>query len=391
VSPTVLDSRPAVVHVITQLELGGAQRNTLFTVGHLDRRLFRPSLVTGPGGILDDEARALDVPVTFVPELGRDIAPARDTAALRALRDVLELHARGTQGPLVVHTHSSKAGILGRLAARAVGAAAAVHTVHGFGFHDGQHPAVRAAFIAAEHLVAPLTDAMVFVSRRDLDTARRLQLVRRCRVEVIRSGIDLAAFAPDANARAQARAELGVAAGTPVVVTTGNFKAQKNPLVGLAAFEHVVARHPHAVWLFVGDGELRAQFEYEAREKGLWNNIRAVGWRKDVVRLLNAGDVYMLSSDHEGLPRSVLEALRVGLPVAATNAGGTAEVVTPGTGLVVDVGDAHGLARAVLDLLEHPPGDVRAAAAATLEAFDIHAMVRAQERLYLGLLGRPAA
>ncbi len=145
--------------------------------------------------------------------------------------------------------------------------------------------------------------------------------------------------------------------------------------------------HPHVQALL----DARACLDAPVTDQRTALHYAAQNGHQDVVRLLNAGDVYMLSSDHEGLPRSVLEALRVGLPVAATNAGGTAEVVTPGTGLVVDVGDAHGLARAVLDLLEHPPGDVRAAAAATLEAFDIHAMVRSQERLYLGLLGRPAA
>jgi glycosyltransferase involved in cell wall biosynthesis len=388
VNPPVPDTRPAVVHVITQLELGGAQRNTLFTVGHLDPQHWRASLVTGPGGLLDDEARALPVPVTFVPSLGRAVDPLRDATALRDLHHVLALHARGTQGPLVVHTHSSKAGILGRLAARGAGAAAVVHTVHGFGFHPGQHPAVHAAYVAAEHLVAPLTDAMVFVSQRDLDTARGLRLTRNCRVELIHSGIDLAAFGPDPKARSDVRAELGIAADAPVVITTGNFKAQKNPLVGLAAFGRVAAQRPDAVWIFVGDGELRAQFEREARGMGLWGNMRAVGWRQDIPRLLNAADVYMLSSDHEGLPRSVLEALRTGLPVAATNAGGTSEVVVAGTGLVVPVGDGHALGNAVLDLLEHPPQDVAGAAAPVLDGFDIHAMVRAQQTLYAGLLAR---
>jgi glycosyltransferase involved in cell wall biosynthesis len=384
-----MEKRPAVVHVITQLELGGAQRNTLHTLASLDRKRFMPSLVCGPGGALDQEARALGIPVTFVPQLQRSISPLRDWEALGALKTAISLQRKKTHGPLLVHTHSSKAGFLGRLAGRQLSAQAVVHTVHGFPFHPGQPLATRLAYQAMEKLVAPMTDAMLFVSRADMRTAERLGLVATDGGHLVRSGIALDAFVPDTEARRRTRAELQIPDDARVVVTTANFKAQKNPLMGLAAFARVASAVPNAVWLFLGDGELRPAFEAQAAQLGLTQRIRLLGWRSDVAACLNAGDVYMLPSDHEGLPRSVLEALAVGLPVAATDTGGTLDVVTPSVGRLVKVGDAVGMADAVVDLLRSPPAGVRELAAASLKEFDIHQMVRAQEHIYQWLVSTP--
>ncbi|MEW5852034.1 MAG: glycosyltransferase family 4 protein [Myxococcota bacterium] len=380
-----MDKRPAVVHVITQLELGGAQRNTLHTVANLDKKRFRASLVCGPGGVLDEEARKLGIPVIFCPALARPVSPAQDLKAMEEVRNAIALHHKKTHGQLVVHTHSSKAGILGRVAAKRLGARAIVHTVHGFGFHDGQAWAVRQAYQLAERAVSGFTDAMIFVSKRDMETAEKLRLVAKDGGHLIRSGIDLSAFHPDAEARAAVRAELQIPVDAPVVVTVANFKAQKAPLVGLKAFARVAAELPQAHWVFVGEGELRAAFDAEAAQLGLTNRIHVLGWRHDVPRILAAGDVSMLSSVHEGLPRSVLEALSAGLPVAATDAGGTREVVVEGTGQVVPVGDADALGNAVLTLLRTPPA-VTERATSLLKEFDIHAMVKQQENIYEWLL-----
>lgn len=379
--------RPAVAHVITQLELGGAQRNTLHTISHLDPQRFLASLISGPGGALDPEARSNGLTVTFCPALQRAVDPATDARALAQVTAALRAHRRHTRAPLVVHTHSSKAGMLGRVAARAAGAAVVVHTVHGFGFHPGQPLATRAAYMALERAVAPLTDALVFVSRRDLATAMDLGLVRRGNAHVIRSGIDLSAFQPDRAARVRIRAELAIPEDAPVLVTVGNFKDQKNPLGGLEAFARVAAAQPRAHWITTGDGPLRDAFAQRAQALGLAGAIHLPGWRRDIADILNAGDVFLLPSTHEGLPRAVLEALSVGLPVAATDAGGTHEVVVPGAGRLVPVGKMDALAQAALDLLRSPP-DVRAAASPVLEEFNINTMVRLQEELYTALLSR---
>ena len=135
-----------VVHIITKLELGGAQENTLFTVKHLDRGTYVPVLISGAEGVLVDEARGLkDVEVHLIPDLAREIRPLKDIRALLAMRRILKkLHRKVTRGEtgmvpqIIVHTHSSKAGILGRWAARLAGLSCIVHSVHGFSFYDFQ-------------------------------------------------------------------------------------------------------------------------------------------------------------------------------------------------------------------------------------------------------------
>jgi hypothetical chaperone protein len=156
-----------VVHIITLLELGGAQQNTLYTAAHLNRSRFAPQLVCGPGGLLDAEARALpDVPLHFVPQLVRPVRPFADLAAVRAIAALLAPLAR--RGPVIVHTHSSKAGIVGRLAARRAGARPCVHTIHGFGHAAVAPPWLRRLTLAAERHVAGWTDAFIAVSKRNL-------------------------------------------------------------------------------------------------------------------------------------------------------------------------------------------------------------------------------
>ena len=165
--------RAKVVHIVTRLELGGAQQNTLHTVRSLDRARFSPLLICGPGGLLDDEARRdLSFRTLFLDSLAPPVAPALDLLALFELTKLLL-----AERPEIVHTHSSKAGVLGRLAARLAGVPVIVHTFHGFGFHDRQSAAVRCAYLAAERLAAAFSHALIFVSRANIAYAQRHGLV----------------------------------------------------------------------------------------------------------------------------------------------------------------------------------------------------------------------
>ena len=214
--------RVRVCHVITLLEPGGAQDNTLYTVSHLDAP-FIPSLVCGRGGALDDEARRLGVPLRFVPSLVRPVRPHLDALALLSLARLFR-----QERPDIVHTHSSKAGILGRLAARLAGVSRVVHTIHGFGFHEWQRWPVRRAFIALERLAARLTTRFIAVSRANLETGVALGLFTRDRVSLIRSGVRLAEFERAAgiggsrDAGSTFREEIGVPRSAPLVGRKGN-------------------------------------------------------------------------------------------------------------------------------------------------------------------------
>jgi glycosyltransferase involved in cell wall biosynthesis len=400
-----------VVHIITKLELGGAQQNTLFTLSHLDRGRFTPYLITGCGGLLDEDARRSDgLRATWVPSLIREIRPWRDLWALLALWRRLARIRREAGPVMIVHTHSSKAGILGRWAARLAGATAVIHTYHGFGFHDEQPRWVRRLFIWLERLTAGVTDGVIVVSRANQRLGETLGFFGppgsngaggRPPSILIRSGIDFAAFQlggsdrgadgaqPDARGRLEARAALGLAPGAPVVLTVACLKPQKAPGDIVAVAGRVLRREPGAYFLIAGDGELRPELEAMIRAAGLQGRVILLGWRRDIPHLLRAADLFLLTSRWEGLPRAILEALLAGLPVVATAADGVTDVVQDGAnGYVVPVGDAERMADRLVELLQAPELRRRmgVAAAALPAEFEIHAMVRRQEALYADVL-----
>jgi glycosyltransferase involved in cell wall biosynthesis len=382
---------PRVCHVITCLELGGAQENTLHTVRTL-RPPFQAGLLAGPGGLLDEEARRT-IEVEFVPSLVRPIRPWRD---LQAIADLTRRFRR--LAPDIVHTHSSKAGMVGRLAARAAGVPIVVHSIHGFGWNDRQPAPLRGALVAAERLVAPLTTHFIAVSRAHLSRGAALGVVAPERASLIRSGVRLADFtaagADHAAARAALLDELGLAADARLVGMVACLKPQKAPLDFVAAAARVAAGHPRVHFVLVGDGTLRAAVETAAAAAGLRGRLHLLGWRRDIPRLTAAFDVVALTSHWEGLPRVVPEAIAAGRPIVATAVDGTAEVLRDGdNALLTPAGDIEGIAVRLTRLLDSPAlGEALVDRARPLLAeFDIDAMVRSQEALYGRLLDeRPA-
>lgn len=385
-----------VVHVITQLELGGAQENTLYTCEHLDRARFEVSLVYGPGGILDAEAERIpNLERIAVPELIRFVRMGQDAAALLRLthifRDLRQRHAaRGhAAGAFIVHTHSSKAGVLGRLAAKLAGVPVIVHTIHGFGFYEGQARLKYHSFLAAERAVAPFTHAFVGVSRANLAEAAARGIVGPQHVvELIRSGFPLMPFrAVRPEARAELRAQLGLTAEIPVLLTVANLKSQKDPMTLVEAFASLLERRPAAVLLYAGDGPLRASVERAIARHGMQDRFRLLGWRTDVPELMAASDVVVLASRFEGLPKTSVQALAARRPFVGTRVDGTPEVIRNGkNGFLVEPRDPVGLALAMERALDERPTDPEDQR--RIEAWDADEMVRAQERLYERLVAR---
>jgi glycosyltransferase involved in cell wall biosynthesis len=378
-----------VMHVITRLELGGAQENTLYTVAHL-RPPFVGALAAGPGGLLDAEAHRLPgVPPVFLSSLVRPIHPARDAMALAAL---VRLFRR--ERPLIVHTHSSKAGILGRVAAALAAVPIVVHSVHGFGFHDGQSEPLRRMLVGAERFAARRTTHFVVVSKANLERGVHLGLFPRERATLIRSGIPIEVFEEAARRRARSggsalRRELGLTAGASLVGMVACLKPQKSPLTFIDVAARVAAARPEAVFVLAGDGELRAEVRARVASRGLSGRFHLLGWRRDVPDLIAALDVFVLTSLWEGLPKVVPQAIAAGVPVVATAVDGTTDVIEEGiSGYLAPPLDAERLASGVERLL----GDaaLRRAfarkARLVLPEFDIDAMVRAQESLYSRLL-----
>ncbi len=378
---------PTVCHVITKLELGGAQEVALYAASHLDRRRFLAVLVTGPGGLLTDEARSVPhLDLRIISHLRREIQPLHDLLALielvrsfRALR------------PAIVHTHSSKAGILGRWAAWLAGVPVVIHTIHGYGITPSQAPLVRWLLVLVERLTGWVTTHWVSVSHADAIQGHRWKLFTPDRVSLIRPGIDLALFTKrlTAVARQSLRRALGVGPDDLLVGTVACLKPQKAPGDFVAVARRVCMQHPSAKWVLVGDGELRPQVEQAIRDAGLTDRVMLLGWRRDIPELMQAFDVFLLTSHWEGLPRVLLEARVAGLPVVTTRVGGASEAITDGMhGWLVEAGDIVGMAERVAEVLSDSSfrARVRSSPSGLPEEFDIRVMVQQYEQLYTRLM-----
>lgn len=375
-----------IAHLITRLDLGGAQQNTLYCVEHHDRRRFEVALLAGAGGVLDDEAaRIPDARVQLVPWLRHPISPLGDLAATLRLAAIFRRERFD-----LVHTHSSKAGIVGRLGAWLAGVPRIVHTAHGWSFNDEQSPAVRRLFTTLERMTARITDRLFVVSEADLRKGRANRIGRPDRSRLLRSGIDAAVYRRPSRPREEVRKELGFAAKDVVVGTLACLKRQKAPLDFVETARLARRADGRLRFFIAGDGPERPAVERQIEAAGLRDDVKLLGWRNDVPDLLHAMDLFLLTSRFEGLPRAVLQAMAAGVAVIATDVDGIPEVVRDGeTGILVPPARPETAARCVAELGSDPEGRARLAAGARARLgreFDIACMVRELDREYLDLL-----
>ncbi len=343
-----------VLHIITRLIIGGAQENTILTADLLDKSRWSVEIVsgpqTGPEGSMIAEVHQRGIPLTIEPALGREINPRKDVLALIRLTRFIR-----QGGYTIVHTHSSKAGILGRWAARLAGTPIIIHTVHGWGHHDHQHPLVRHSYITLEKLCLPITDRLISVSPVNTEKGIRDGIGYPSNYVVIRSGIELERFGCPQVPREQTRSTLGIPANALVVGTVTRLSSQKAPLDFVRAAGMIAQSVPDVRFVMVGDGSLRPQVEALAAELGITDRLILTGLRRDVPELMAAFDVFALSSLWEGLPRVLPQAMATGLPIVATAIDGNAEVVVEGVnGRLVVPGEPNALAQAVIELLRNP-------------------------------------
>jgi glycosyltransferase involved in cell wall biosynthesis len=374
--------RIKIFQVITRMVVGGAQETVLHTAAHLDPQRFSCSIVTGPEtgpeGDLSIEARERGADLLVVRSLVRRISPLRDVKAFFALRDLFV-----TERPEVVHTHSSKAGIIGRAAAYAAGVPTIVHTVHGWSFHGEMSGLTRALYVALEKWAGRVTHRIVVVAAKDISKGVRRGIGREATYCVIPSGIPLDERSAE-GAREATRAELRIPRSAPVVGTVARLSHQKDPFTTLRAMQRIAQARAEAHFVVVGDGELMDECKKLVSDLGL-RNLHLLGLRRDTERLLPAFDVYVLTSKWEGLPRTIPEAMASGVPVVATNVDGNAEVIRHReNGFLVEVGDPDAVAKAALTLLEdaHLYASISAAGRTTAKEFALEIMVERLTELY---------
>lgn len=381
-----------VIQIITKLELGGAQQLALHLARALDKDRFEAYLICGKGGLLDqDVLEDQRIQVRWISHMVREIRPHLDAVALweirRAIRQIIS--AEENWGPAIVHTHSSKAGILGRWAAKLERIPLILHTYHGFGFHNWQPRAVRIFFETVERLTSRITHGLVMVSRANLEKAGRCGIRPKLFSKVIYGGIGLEEFLSADQKADEKRKELGLGKEDKVVSMISCLKPQKAPLDFLRVANKVGTEIPEAKFLLVGDGELRDQVARAATQSRLQGRFQHLGWRRDVAPILGLTDVLVLTSLWEGFPLTLVQAMAAGVPAVVTRVDGSPEAVLDGVnGFVVEPRDVEGMAARVVQLLRDPElrRKMGEEGRKRVREFDIDEMVRKQEEFYLELV-----
>ena len=381
-----------ICHVITRLIVGGAQENTVATCIGLRRLGHDVDLVigpqTGPEGSLYEQAKAAGVPIVMVDDLRREPNPWRDARAGRALRRLFE-----DEGYQVVHTHSGKAGFLGRWAAMRARVPVVVHTIHGPSFYRYQNPVGNWLFRTAEQLAGSWTTQFVSVADAMTEQYLAAGIGTPSQYTTIHSGMNVAGFLaalPDAGLRES----LGIAETDLVVGKVARLFRLKGHEFLFEAAPQIVAAVPNVKFLLVGDGIYRERFERRAAEMGMAGRFVFVGLvpPREMPRYLSLMDVLVHLSLREGLPRAMPQALACGKPVVAFDVDGAREICLDGeTGLLVRAEDATELAVAVIRLLRDRALAHRMGARGRElvgEQFSEERMVRQLDELYRRLAAR---
>jgi len=383
-----------ICHVITRLIIGGAQENTVLTCRGLAERGHDVTLIageeTGPEGSLWDKAEEAGCELIRLPAMGRAVSPVQDLLARRELRRTFR-----RLRPDVVHTHSSKAGILGRSAARAANVPVIVHTIHGMSFNRTQPRLVRGMYRFLEQRAASYTTHFVAVADAMIEQAVAAGIAPRERFSTIRSGIETERFTPRPDERARHRRAWGVADDEIVVGTIARLFENKGYEETLAAMPLAAARSQRLRFVWIGDGAHRPRYEAELRTNGLRQRTHLLGLvqPEQIPSLLNGLDVLVHASRWEGLPRAVVQALLMQVPAVSFDNDGAPEVVIHGeTGLLVRYDDVAGLADAIVQLAMDPSLRKRLGECGRtrcLSMFDWRTMVQELHRLYNRLMDQP--
>jgi glycosyltransferase involved in cell wall biosynthesis len=350
-----MTARIEVAQIVTRF-IAGAGGVALRGVLHLDPERYHVTIVTGQGGPLTETAAAAGMRVVTEPSLVAPLSPRDDATALRRLTAICR-----ASGFDVVHTHSAKAGALGRLAAHRAGVPLIVHSYHGFPFHEFQSPVRRAAYVAIERRLSRITDVVLAIGSGVATEALRRGLADPRTLRTVAPVVDSRVVPRSLESRRAARSSLGLGPDVPVVGTVGRIDFQKAPEHLVRAMAALRNRDAVAVW--IGSGPLSGELAAEVRKHGLEGRFLTPGERSDVADLLPALDVFAMASRYEGLPCAIVEAMRCGVPVVATTVNSVPDLVVPGeSGLLVPPARPDLLATAIDSLLDDPATAARLAA-----------------------------
>ena len=378
-------ARIKILYIITLSELGGAQKVVYHIAAGLDPREFDITVACAPGGEMVNWLRNLhqDIKIVEIPELTRDISPFDDLKAFLKLYRLMKKNSYH-----IVHCHSSKAGILGRLAAWKAGVPRIIFTVHGWGINEYQSWMVRFLYTWAERFAGALSTQVVCVSEADLLKARSLKLVSGDKLSVIYNGL------PVPKTRdGLLRRELGIGKEDTIIGTVARLAPQKDPLF-LLEVAALMINHDHKItgegrlcFVLIGDGPLRFECESFIAENDLKGRVFLLGTREEAPELVQDFDIFVLFSRWEGLPLTIIEAMMAGRPVVANAVGGVGElVVHQDTGLLINKLDVNEEEKTLLNLISDPEkrhSMGRSGRQRALNLFNIDKMVEKYRELYL--------
>lgn len=369
-------SRPIILYIITRGILGGAQKHIL----QLSRRLkndFDIFVIVGEMGSLVDSLRDEGIHVYHIPTLSNAMSPFKDLSSfLKILSLIRQVR------PSLVSTHSSKAGILGRLASYICGVPV-IFTAHGWAFTDGVPEIKRKIYIRVERLAARWADKIICVSEYDRQLALNYKVGSHSKLLTIHNGISL-----------QDNHTIALRANSDCVriIMVARISEPKDHKILLKAISTLHTKKQYSLTL-VGDGDLTYTVKKYSQELGLADKVEFLGARKDVAKQLDESDIFVLTSKWEGFPRSILEAMRAGLPVIASDVGGCKEAVTDGeTGYLIARGDEKALKQRLEELIDNPCLRMKMGQAGIqrfLDNFTFDIMFKKTFAVYQQVMGKP--
>lgn len=343
-----------ILHIITRLILGGAQENTLYTVKGLSvLPEYRVVLATGPAigpeGSLLDQAKKQKLNVSIIPQLRRAINPAHDIIALIKLYLFIKKN-----NFKIVHTHSSKAGIIGRWAAHLAKTPVIVHTIHGLPFYSYQNKFLNLFYKFLEQISAKITAKLITVSNTIIAEAIEAGIAKKDKFITIYSGIELDRFNSCIQNASSLRVKLNIPQNAIVIGKIARLFHNKGHVYVLEAAQEIIKNNKDVYFLFVGDGILKKALERKAIELKISHNIIFTGLitPDKIPAYIHAMDIVVHASLHEGLPRAVVEAFACKKPVVAFDIDGAREIVREGeTGFLVPAKDKGALKNKICQLI----------------------------------------
>lgn len=329
-----------ILYVITKSEIGGAQTHLMEVVRYMHYAGHNVLVVTGTAGWLTNELATIGVDYVILPDLIREINPAKDIKTITSICHILE-----DKQPDIIHCHSSKAGIVGRIAG-AIKNIPAVFTAHGWAFTSGVSPAKRIIYAAIEHIMLGITKRVICVSEFDRKLAKRWFLHNYNRVITVHNGIADKKFSNSTVREYSLPLKL---------VSVARFSHPKNNMELIRAVEQINKLYSGSLQLnMVGDGPLLSEAQAYVESYKLEDDVHFLGSRTDVDDILNQNDIFCLISNYEGLPISIIEAMRAEMPIIASDVGGVNELVQDGVnGLLIPRGNIFELVDKLKYILEH--------------------------------------